>query len=191
MLKGLSERIYSITNGYTVTALTVLFCVYVFWILPNSADVDRIIGTGAALIVPFFKYLLYTPGDFYGQLDTYGESGRQAFVNYRLLQATLWLLTLGSFLALSTSALFKVFVPSGSKVRQLNLVALLPSLFDFLENKLQILLVLFYPQRFDGLAVIAAVFTTVKWITLLAAFLILVYAIVRAIAEKLGGRKAS
>jgi len=191
LLKRLSDKIYGVTNRYTISALTALFCLYVFWILPNSADVDRIIGTGAALIVPFFKYLLYTPGDFYGQLDAYGEAGRQAFVNYRLLQATLWLLTLGSFLALATSALLKSFVPPASAVRQLNLVALMPSLFDFLENKLQIVLVLLYPQRFDGLAVLAAGFTAIKWITLLAAFIILLYAIVRASAVKLTGRTAS
>jgi hypothetical protein len=188
MFKKLSGLIYGATNKYTVTGITAIFCIYVFWILPNSTDVDRIIGTGAALIVPFFKYLLYTPGDFYGQLDAYEEAGRQAFIDYRLVNATLWLLTLGGFLTIITSACLRLFVPLDSWHRQLNLVALLPSLFDFLENKLQIILVLLYPQRFDELAVLAASFTAVKWITLLAAFLILFYALIRGLVSSIGGR---
>jgi len=188
MLSKLSQSIYSVTNKYTVLLITALFCMYVFWILPNSADVDRIIGTGAALIVPFFKYLLYTPGDFYGQLDVYGEAGRQAFIDYRLVSATLWLLTLGGFLTITTSAALRYFSAADSRLRMLNLVALLPSLFDFLENKLQIVLVLLYPQRFDGLAILAAGFTAIKWITLLAAFMILLYALMRALTRKISGR---
>jgi len=180
MLQTISNSIYKGTNRYTVVFITAVFCLYVFWILPNSRDVDRIVGTGAALIVPFFEYLLYTPQDFYAQLEIYGAEGRKAFADYRIIQATLWLLTLGGFLALSTSALLRVFTAADSTQRQLNLIAPLPSIFDFLENQLQIILVSLYPARYDAFAWLAAGFTAIKWITLAAAFLILLYALVRA-----------
>jgi hypothetical protein len=180
MLNTISNSIYKVTNRYTVFLITAVFCLYVFWILPNSRDVDRIVGTGAALIVPFFEYLLYTPQDFYSQLEVYGPDGRASFADYRIIQATLWLLTLGAFLALSTSALLRVFTAADSGQRKLNLIAPLPSIFDFLENQLQIILVSFYPDRYDGLALLAAGFTAIKWITLLAAFIILFYALIKA-----------
>ena len=113
MWNKVSAMIYRLTNPVSVTAITLLFCVYVFYILPNSADVDRIIGE--SLRFPFFKYLVYAPADFYGQLGAYGPERRKAFVSYRIMQATLWLLTLGGFLALSTSAALRYAFPSGSK----------------------------------------------------------------------------
>jgi len=177
MLKKVSDLIYQATNVYTVVIISLIFCLYVFWILPNSADVDRIVGTGAALIIPFFKFLLYTPGDFYLQLEAYGPSGRAEFIDYRIVKATLWLMTLGAFLALSTSAALRYSTTADNWRRRMNLVAPLPSIFDFLENQLQNILANFYPERYDSLAVLAATFTAVKWITLFLAFLILLYAL--------------
>ena len=183
MPQKISDFIYRITNPVSVLIISLIFCLYVFYILPNSADVDRIIGE--SLLFPMFKYLVYAPVDFYGQLDAYGSDGRAEFVSYRIIHATLWLLTLGGFLALSTSALLRYALSSDNGLLRLNLVAPLPSLFDFLENQLQNILVLLYPDRFDALAVLAAIFTAIKWVTLLLAFLILFYALGRALVARL------
>jgi hypothetical protein len=183
MPQKISDLIYRITNPVTVLVITLIFCLYVFYILPNSADVDRIVGE--SLLFPLFKFLVYAPTDFYGQLDAYGPEGRAEFVSYRIINATLWLLTLGAFLALSTSALLRYALARGSSQLKLNLIAPLPSLFDFLENQLQNVLVMLYPDRYDGLAVLAATFTAIKWVTLLLAFLILLYAIGRALNARL------
>lgn len=179
----ISAAIYRLTNPLSVTAITLLFGLYVFYILPNSADVDRIVGE--SLRFPFFKYLVYAPADFYGQLEAYGPEGRKDFVSYRIVHATAWLLTLGGFLALATSAALRYALPPDSRVLQLNVVALLPSLFDLLENQLQNVLVLLYPEQIGALAVLAAGFTAIKWVTLLAAFLILIYALAYALKTRI------
>jgi hypothetical protein len=188
MIRALSDRIYRVTNIYTVLALTALFFWFIFFFLDPT--VDRIVGTGSFVVLPFFEYLIYTPDDFYTQLESYGEAGRAAFADYRKVNSTLWLITMGAFFVLLSGALLRYATPEGSWQRSLHLVALLPSLFDFLENQLQIVLVAFYPDRFDVLAALAAVFTVVKWATLMSTYLIIAYAALRALVVLVSGRKA-
>ena len=185
LTKTLSIAIYRVTNRYTVALLTLLFCLYIFWILPGSANVERIVGSADARILPFFPYLLYTPGDLYAQLGAFGPKGRAAFVDYRIVKDTLWLLTLGGFLALATSAALRYAVAPGVPLSRLNLVAPLPALFDLLENQLQNVLVLLYPARHDSLAMVAASLTATKWVTLVAAVIILLAALARAAAVRI------
>jgi len=150
--------------------------------MPNAADAGRIVGTGDNLVLPVLRFFTYSPDDFYAQLEAFGPAGRAAFVDYRIVKDTLWLITLGAFLALATGALLRATTAPGSRQRLLNAVAPFPSLLDFLENQLQNLLVLLYPDRHDDLAILAATLTAAKWITLAAAFLVLLYALLRMAA---------
>jgi len=188
MITSISDRIYRVTNWYTVAFFTVLFFWFIFWFLDPT--VDRIVGTGSFVVLPFFEYLIYTPDDFYTQLESYGEAGRTAFADYRTVNSTLWLTTMGAFFVLLAGALLRYATPEGSWQRRLHLVALLPSLFDFLENQLQIILVSFYPDRFDALAALAAVFTVIKWLTLMSTYLIIGYAAIRGLVVLFAARQS-
>ena len=191
MIAAISDRIYKITNIYSVAALTALFFWFIFFFLDPT--VERIVGTGSFVVLPFFEYLIYTPDDFYTQLAGYGEAGRAAFADYRTVNSTLWLITMGAFLVLLAGILLRYSIPQGNWQRRLHLVAILPSLFDFLENQLQIVLVAFYPDRFDGLAALAAFLTVAKWLTLMLTYLIICYAAIRGLVvlflEKKGFEK--
>jgi len=172
-----SKLLYNITNRWTVLVAVLAFGFFVLWVMPNSPHAGRIVSGDESSGIPGVKLFTYTADDFYRQLDDFGPEGRQAFVDYRGLTDTLWLLSLAAFFTLSTGALLKGATTSLDWRRKLNTLGLFPAALDFAENQLQIWLIAGLPERFDSLATLAGALTGLKWLTLMLALAALLYAV--------------
>jgi hypothetical protein len=193
MTKRFSNWLYRYTNAYTIIAFAALFLLHLFVILPSERDVDRIIGTGSG-ILQYFKYFVYSPDDFYAALDGLGEQGRKAFIDHRIIKANIFIFSIGSFFTICTGALLRIGVQEGNGLRLLNVVGFTPAFCDVVENHVQMILVFLYPERFDSIVIIITTFTAVKWVTLLAAMLIFLFAAaasVVAILKRAGGNRTA
>ncbi len=170
-MRRFSNWLYHYTNRYTVIAFSILFLLHVFVILPSERDVDRIIGSYGGFLA-YFKYFIYSPDDFYLLLANYGEAGRQAFIDHRIIKANIFIFSIGAFFTVVTGSLLLRVCKQGSKFLALNTIGFLPAFCDVIENHAQMVLVAVYPERYDWVVIVITTFTAVKWLTLLAALVI-------------------
>lgn len=176
-MKVVSDWLYRYTNRYTVIAFTVLLMLHILFFLPE--DVDRIVGTGGGLL-KYFRYFVYSPDDFYRLLDSIGEEGRAAFIDHRLIKATIFIFSFGAFFTIVPGALLRIGFRETSRMRLLNVVGLIPAFCDVVENHAQMVLVALYPERYDSAVLVVTTFTAIKWVTLWASMLILIIALLAA-----------
>ena len=123
----------------------------------------------------------YSADELYRQMAQWGEAGRAEYISFRLSLDIVWALAYTGFLVTITSvALRRAFAP-GHPQRKLNLIALVPLLSDYAENTLGVVIASRFPDRIDILAWLAAGATSLKWISLVLAHLIMLYALGAAV----------
>ena len=185
MLNRASQRLYQLASPRIFLFSAVLFGIYIGIIMPGAVDVPRITGSGEGLL----GFIAYSAGEFYTQIGAMSADEQQLFIRYRLYNDMGWIFTMAAFFTVSLSSLLKLSLPDQHKLRQLNLLGLLPPLLDLSENLLQIVLVQHYPEEYLFPTQICSVLTTLKWLALnICLLLIIIFAVtalVRSIKKRL------
>ncbi|MCA9874987.1 MAG: hypothetical protein H6659_19900 [Ardenticatenaceae bacterium] len=128
---------------------------------------------------------LYSPDEAYELLTAYGVNGRAFYLSVLAPIDLVTPLLMALFLAITLSMALQGAFPADSRWQKLALLPFVAMLGDYLENMAIVALMLAYPIRLDGVAVMAALFTAVKFIFTIAS----VGSIILASAIRLGQRE--
>ena len=184
-----SATLHRASRVWTMLAATALYGFFLTSIMPQQAQDSA--GYAGEWGGPD-RHFFYTPAELYTHIPTWPEAGRRDYIEFRLGWDIGWALAYTLWLVTATSLALRGAFPAGHPRRLLNLPALLPGLLDLAENVAGIALVANADTRLDFLAWLAATLTAAKWITLVGAHVILIYAlgkaIVRAIRRRLSAR---
>ena len=152
-------------NIYHVLTVLIIFGVFTATVLPNEA----IRGVEAGLTQSIDTNILYSVEDLYLIISGYSREVRLAYIYQRFTFDLIWPLIYGLFIVITTAyLLIKI------KIKRLNNLIYFPLtaiLLDFLENISVSILMFIYPIRINAIALLASLFTTLKWITLSYAFI--------------------
>jgi hypothetical protein len=114
----------------------------------------------------------YSPDTAYSMVEGYGEEGRSF---YRMIDLTVDVIypivTLFLFAGLIIFTYSRAF-PDRPVLKNLALVSVVGTLFDFLENVGVVIMLSTYPNRMDVVAQLTSLFTTAKWIFAVGGMLI-------------------
>ncbi len=171
----------------TVPALllaTAAYALFLATVMPQQSAASRAYaGDWGAPDRQFF----YTPDELYEQLPRWGEAGRRDYIEFRLGLDIAWALVYTGFLVTAIGCASRRAFAAGDRRRLLIFAPLPAMLCDYAENALGIFLVASFPQRHDALAMLAALVTTAKWLTLVAAHAVLLYTLAAALGARLRG----
>jgi hypothetical protein len=171
MARRLSRWLRRVSTGWVVLATTAIFLLFTGWVLPAQSDrAEAETGDGPSPDTSF----VYTPAELYAMAEAYGDAGRRAYVRARFTFDLIWPLVYMAFLATAISWLYARGFPEGRGVQFANLAPLLGALFDYLENVSTSLVMIRFPDRTPVLAVVAPVFTAVKWVFVGGSFALLI-----------------
>ncbi|MGI9329670.1 MAG: hypothetical protein ACR2QB_03055 [Gammaproteobacteria bacterium] len=188
---SISATLHRASSVWTLIAATALYGFFLTSIMPQQAqDSAAYAGDWGGPDQHFF----YTPAELYTHIPTWTDAGRRDYIEFRLGWDIGWALVYTFWLVTATSLALRGAFPAGHPRRLLNLPVLLPGLLDLAENLAGIVLVANADTRLDLLAWLTAGLTASKWLTLIGAHVILVYAlskaIVQAIRRRLGARSS-
>ncbi len=152
-------------NIYHVLLVLFIFAIFTATILPSEA----IRGVEAGLTQSIDTSILYSVDDLYTIISGYSREVRLAYIYQRFTFDLIWPLVYGAFIFVTTEyLLIKI------KVKRINSLIYFPLAavgLDFLENISVSILMFIYPLRINALALLASIFTTLKWITLSYSFI--------------------
>jgi hypothetical protein len=182
LLRALSNGCYRISSVATAIAATLIYGWFIATVMPQqSADSQVYAGDWGAPD----RHLFYTPDELYGEISNWDQDGRSDYISFRLGLDILWALAYTSFLVGWISVALRYSFASGDPRRLLNTFPFITLVCDYSENALGILLVANADNRLDMFAWIAASTTSVKWISLVLAHIVLVYAMGSALVARL------
>jgi len=185
ILQKISGLLYRLSSVWTAIAVTLIYGFFIASVMPSqSADSASYAGNWGAPD----RHLFYTPDELYASITTWGEAGRNDYISFRLGLDILWALAYTGFLVGWISCALRYAFNKTDWRRLLNLWPLITLCSDYAENALGILLVANYSNRLDLVVWLAASITAFKWVSLVLAHGILIYALVCAMAKKLKNR---
>ena len=161
------------SNLVTLSAL-ILFLVFTATVLPSQSENAREDSGESSPDMSFF----ITVGELYTIAESYGESGRDAYVYARFTFDLVWPIVYTLFLASSISWLYSRSLDSESVYQNANLIPVFGMMLDYLENISASIVMLRYPLRTPVIDVLAVVFTPLKWVFLGGSFLIVLIGLV-------------
>ena len=171
-MHSLSNYFCNKSSFWVVLISLALFLLFMFLVLPLQAERSaQVTGTNASPDTSFY----YNREQLYLMAENYGQEGRYYYVDSRITFDIVWPLVYTMFLLNAISWIFNKTIVEGSALRLLNLVPITSILFDLLENISNMVVMFRYPVPTDWLASIAGIFTSLKWISLGASFLILIF----------------
>ncbi len=168
--KRISDWLRRASVGWVALLALLVFLLFSGLVLPQqAAKTEQETGGSASPDTSFF----YTPSDLYQMAESYGEVGRQAYIRARFTFDLIWPLVYAFFLTTAISWTFGRAFSSNSRWQGANLVPLLGTIFDYLENVSTSLVMFRYPDQTMVVDVLAPLFTVVKWGLLGASFVLL------------------
>lgn len=174
---ALAHRLDRLSSGWTITAAAALYALYLASIMPaQSLESRAYAGDWGGPDRHFF----YSPDEFYAQVATWGPGGRQQYIDFRLGPDIGFALTYAAFLITVTGVAVRRAWPDDPRRRLLLLAPLVPMACDLLENALGIGLVSAFPARLDAITWLTASVTALKWVSLAAAHVAMLYALIAA-----------
>jgi len=178
IVRALSDFLYRISNVWTALAITLVYGYFIAIIMPAQSAISAVYAGewGAP-----DRHFLYSPDELYAAIATWGAEGRADYINFRLGLDIVWALAYTGFLI----AWISILQRGAGTVTLLNVWPIVTLLADYFENALGIILVLNYDIRLNGLAWLAASMTALKWVSLVMAHLILLYALWRYLEKQL------
>jgi hypothetical protein len=159
-------------NIYHVLLVLFIFAIFTATILPAEA----IRGVEVGLTQSIDTSILYSVDDLYTIISGYSREVRFAYIYQRFTFDLIWPLVYGAFIVVTTAYLLVKI-----KVKRINSLIYFPLAavgLDFLENISVSILMFIYPLRINALALLASIFTTLKWITLSYSFIQIIILIV-------------
>jgi hypothetical protein len=106
----------------------------------------------------------YTPEIAYAKLAAYGEQGRYAYRLFLDYVDSFFPALYGMFFLLGTTYAFARVFPGRPIWQKLSLLTVGTTFFDYAENFCFLAMLRHYPQRLDGVARVANIFTLTKWV---------------------------
>lgn len=169
-MKKLSDFFYKLSTGWLVFAICILFTLFLIFVMPVFTEKAAQYTNG--MNSPDTS-LFYSGEDLYRMAEGYGQIGRESFINIRWTWDLLFPVVYTSFFIITTSWLLRKVVPISSKLRVVNLVPLAAFVFDLLENGATSLVMSRFPATAPVAQALAPVFTPIKWLAVVGAFLLL------------------
>jgi hypothetical protein len=186
MLRKLSTKMQQISKGWVSLLALVVFLFFTALVLPaQSNQAKRTSGGADSPDTSFF----YTAPDLYQMAETYGEGGRQAYIRARFTFDLVWPLVYLAFLVTGISWVYHRAFPPQSAWQMANLVPVLATLFDYLENISTSLVMLRYPSLTPGVADLAGIITLVKWLIVFGSITLLLIGVLAGIYRWLRNRR--
>lgn len=181
-LRKLSGVLYQVSSIWTAVAATLVYGFFIATVMPEqSADSVAYAGDWGAPD----RHLFYTPDELYAAITTWGEAGRADYISFRLGLDIVWALAYTAFLVTLISCALRYAFDKNDRRCLLNTWPLITLLSDYTENALGIWLVSNYDHRLDVLAWATTGISALKWISLVLAHVILVYALISALRTRL------
>jgi hypothetical protein len=166
-------------NIYHVLITVLIFTVFSATILPSEA----IRGIEAGLTESIDTSILYSVEDLYSIIDGYSRQVRLAYIYQRFTFDLIWPIVYGLFIVVTT--LYLLIKINLKRLNRLIYFPLAAVIFDFLENISVSILMFIYPFRINALAMLASIFTTIKWVTLSYSFIQIIMLLVVLIIIKI------
>jgi hypothetical protein len=166
-------------NIYHVLITLLIFTVFSATILPSEA----IRGFEAGLTESIDTSILYSVEDLYSIISGYSRQVRLAYIYQRFTFDLIWPIVYGLFIVVTT--LYLLIKINLKRLSSLIYFPLAAVIFDFSENISVSILMFIYPFRINALALLASIFTTIKWITLSYSFIQIIILIVFLIIMKI------
>ena len=176
MMRDLSDRLHKLSTGRATLIALVAFLLFTALVLPKQAAHTDTGGAGS----PDTSFI-YSAGDLYRMAEAYGRAGRIDYVRARFTFDLIWPVVYVAFLATAISWLSRQAFTPLSLWQRANLVPVIGTLFDYLENVAAALVIGRYPARTPVVDVMAPVFTFIKWIFVGGSFVVLAVALVAAL----------
>jgi hypothetical protein len=177
----LSDFLYRASSVWTALLATLIYAYFIAVVMPaQSVDSAAYAGDWGAPD----RHLFYTPDELYTAIEQWDAAGRQDYIEFRLGLDIVWALAYTGFLIGWTSCALRYAFPTTDRRRLLNLWPLITLLSDYTENALGILLVANQSSRMDTIAWLAATSSGVKWVSLVIAHLLLLYALFSALRAR-------
>ncbi len=172
-MKAISDWLYRITSGRVTLISAAVFILFMIFVLPDqAAKADEYAqGAGSPDTSPF-----YSPEKLFEFAEAYGEAGREAYVLARFTFDLAFPLVYGGFLALTISWFLKSSMSEENPWRLLNLTPVIGVAFDLLENLSAATAIGLYPNRQEFVALLATIFTPIKWLFVAGSFGVLIFA---------------
>lgn len=182
MLKSLSGFLYRISNKWVVIVSVFIFLLFMASILPSqSAKAETYSDEAGSPDTSLY----YTPDDLYNMAESYGETGRQAYIRARFTFDLIFPFVYGFFLTALISWIGNRLIQQTNRLRLINLFPSFGMIFDFLENISTSIVMTQYPSRATVTAYLATVFTFVKWIFVGGSFALLLGLVISWIIMKI------
>ncbi len=173
----LSTFIYRLSNFFSLALITALYAFFLINVMPaQSVDSQAYAGDWGAPDGHFY----YDADELYRELANWDAAGRADYIDFRLSLDIVWAIAYAGFLMILISIALRSAYPANDRRRLWNLAPLLPMFCDYLENALGIVLVANHGLRLDILANFASAVTALKWISLVAAHAVLLFALAAA-----------
>lgn len=169
--RGLSS-LNLISRGVPATIITLLFLLSAFLINTRPFGLGKLKEITGGAGIPDMEFF-YTPASLSSILDALGPAGREFYLTriipldmvFPLFYSLFFLIVLfrlmGALGILNTGVVYLLTLP------------VLAGSADYAENFCFLSLLLKYPEPMNGLAVMASLFTLVKWICTPASFLLI------------------
>lgn len=154
---------------YHVLVFTILFLIFIIFILPNETAVLSSYGIEQSPDTSIF----YTSQTLYRLADEYGELGRDFYITQRFTFDLIWPVIYGLFLLSSIS--FLAYRINNPKYKYFIYLPLLAMLFDYLENITVSITMSRYPILTPITSHLAGFMTLFKWSILSLVVISLVY----------------
>ena len=176
MMQNLSDWLHQLSTGRATLIALVILLLFTTLVLPKQAANADAGGAGSPDLS-----LIYSAGDLYRMAEAYGPAGRTDYIRVRFTFDLIWPVVYVAFLATAISWLSRQAFTPQSPWQRANLIPVIGTLFDYLENVAAALVIGRYPARTPGIDVLAPVFTFVKWSSVGGSFVILMVALVAAV----------
>lgn len=177
MLKRLSLWLYRTSTGKIVLFSLVIFLLFSALVLPSQTAESNIYSKNVGS--PDLSFF-YSAQDLYTMAEAYGEEGRNAYIRERFTFDLIWPIMYTLFLTTTISWLFVRAISPYSWLRLTNLVPVVGMVFDYLENLSTSLVMGRYPTQIAVIDSLAPVFTFLKWVFIVGAFVLLLVGVVTA-----------
>lgn len=185
MFKKFSTVLQKISTGWMVLLCSLIFFGFMFFVLPAQSEQSERDNPG--LNSPDMSFF-YSRNDLYQMAESYGPTGRGAYIRSRFTFDLIFPLVYGLFLITSTGWLSKRLFSEESLFQNLNLIPLFGMFFDYLENISASIVMARYPQNTILIDFLTPIFSVIKWIFVSTAMLLPFILLIAFLIKSFRGR---
>jgi hypothetical protein len=167
----------------------ILFMCMLFLINGSPFGLAKLVEiTGGQSILDMEMMKGYSVERAYEILGALGENGRAFNMKYIVPLDFPFPLTYGLFYFITLTLIMKNIQKNAKRPWLIGTVGLFAALFDWLENIMIVILLQNYPERLEGIAKMASIFTQLKSLFITASMLLIIIGLVVVIIKKFSSK---